>query len=418
MRLRASEEQLQRLIPLLQFAVKNVPFYRTMASYVAPETENILLGMSDFERIPFLTKEMCRENQKALVADGVDESQAVIEFTSGTTGIPLRCLKTRYERIIAERHVWKARLNWGRELATTRTLHVENVLDSTDQLYPPVRKGRHIICNVNWNAPVIPQFKWIIAEMDRSAPQLVRAPVPIIRRLTELMASGELPEPTSPPRVIELRFEYVSDEERNKIENVLHSRVAVMYASREVYAIGYSCPNQSMHVLTDNVILESIPVGPDPEIQETIVTSLVFKAMPFVRYKLGDLIIPRGQTCVCGSDLPVIDIVAGRSGESFTASPPAIGPYTVSNIIEELQLYGYDGIDRIRVIQPESGGLQVFLVPGTSYTPALGAKLIGMIEQAAGPVCIELNLVGEIPPHRSGKTDMFISEIDPRRITL
>jgi len=88
------------------------------------------------------------------------------------------------------------------------------------------------------------------------------------------------------------------------------------YGSIEVGRIAWECPaHEGLHVNIDQVWLEIRPsqeAPSDPGRGEVVVTALNSRVMSFLRYRLGDLSRWLGQSCSCGSALPLIEAPRGR----------------------------------------------------------------------------------------------------------
>ncbi|MHC4985289.1 MAG: XrtA system polysaccharide deacetylase [Planctomycetota bacterium] len=77
-----------------------------------------------------------------------------------------------------------------------------------------------------------------------------------------------------------------------------------------------------MHITSENVIVEIVrddqPVGPGED-GEIVVTQLDCHAMPFIRYRTGDVGSLSDEPCPCGRGLGVMNVVKGRSNDFLVA---------------------------------------------------------------------------------------------------
>lgn len=95
-------------------------------------------------------------------------------------------------------------------------------------------------------------------------------------------------------------------------EPVFHCPVVQTYATREVGVIAFECSERNLHIAEDVVYLEALP----DEKQGTsrfLVTSLLNKATPLIRYDIGDCgqILP--ADCPCGSSFRRLSLDIGRA---------------------------------------------------------------------------------------------------------
>jgi phenylacetate-CoA ligase len=89
--------------------------------------------------------------------------------------------------------------------------------------------------------------------------------------------------------------------------------------SERVAAIG-TCEHGNYHVLTDysGVALVEAEGDNAPGAWELVGTSLNNRAMPLVRYRTGDTVIPGDAPCACGRVFPTIKAVLGRQEKVIT----------------------------------------------------------------------------------------------------
>jgi phenylacetate-coenzyme A ligase PaaK-like adenylate-forming protein len=125
-------------------------------------------------------------------------------------------------------------------------------------------------------------------------------------------------------RYIELIGEHAFPKYRKFFEEVFSLPTSNMYGCTETNGIAYECPNGKFHLLTLNVAVVVLndsfePVGYG-EHGEICLTGLCNTAMPFIRYTPGDhVVLYPADTCSCGLNTPVLEVIAGRLGELFFA---------------------------------------------------------------------------------------------------
>jgi phenylacetate-CoA ligase len=121
------------------------------------------------------------------------------------------------------------------------------------------------------------------------------------RRLLGVMTSSETMEPAV----------------RAAVEQAFGVRVFDWYGQSErVAAIG-TCEHGSYHVLTDYSGVALLETD-EPDAWELVGTSLNNLAMPLLRYRTGDTVIPGDGPCPCGRVFPTIKAVLGRQEQVIT----------------------------------------------------------------------------------------------------
>ena len=100
---------------------------------------------------------------------------------------------------------------------------------------------------------------------------------------------------------------------RKRVQATLGAEVFSYYGSSETSALGIECPaHAGIHLFTSRTLFEMETDPTVPDHGELIVTTLVQRALPLLRYRLGDLVRLRPGPCACGLGDPRIDVL-GRS---------------------------------------------------------------------------------------------------------
>ena len=101
------------------------------------------------------------------------------------------------------------------------------------------------------------------------------------------------------------------------------------YGSTETKEIAWECPARvGYHINADWLLVETLPADGRPSASRIIVTSLYNRAMPLIRYELGDTGQLLDGTCSCGRGLPLMRPTWGRSADYFLlADGTTITPY-------------------------------------------------------------------------------------------
>jgi len=126
------------------------------------------------------------------------------------------------------------------------------------------------------------------------------------------------------------------------------------YGAAESGLIAFECPQGNLHIATEGVLVEEVD-------NEIIVTNLIMKSFPIIRYKLGDYIRlkPADYKCACGMEHPVIEEITGRIGKNV---------YGKSGIYPSLYFYYvFKNLEKnhniklsYQVLQKEKGKLEFY----------------------------------------------------------
>ncbi|MDD3642003.1 MAG: hypothetical protein PHQ19_00845 [Candidatus Krumholzibacteria bacterium] len=149
------------------------------------------------------------------------------------------------------------------------------------------------------------------------------------------------------------------------------------YGAAEAGIIAFECPEGTMHVNTDHVIVEEVG-------GEIVVTNLLSYSFPFIRYRLGDHVVLRDHVrCACGREGPAVEEIAGRVGGVILGAGgrrfPALTHYYV---IKELARSG-DLLVRCQARQREKGRLEYLVVLRQGAGDARRAEFEESLREAA-----------------------------------
>lgn len=220
-------------------------------------------------------------------------------------------------------------------------------------------------------------------------------------------------------RAVVTTSEVLTGPQRELIERAFGAPVQNEYGCGEVGPIAYECPNGSLHVMSPNVHVEVLTErglpAEDGEIGEVVITDLHNRAMPLVRYRLGDLAI-RGRPCACGRSFPVLATVVGRSLD-FVETPDGRryhGEF-FAYLCEDLRAAGCP-VERIQVTQhvPDSVELSVVLAEATLGVDRVADQILAEARTRLPGMHVTLRHVREIPRTAGGKLRVVENRIQPR----
>lgn len=206
--------------------------------------------------------------------------------------------------------------------------------------------------------------------------------------------------------------EGVDQQQRDLLESVFGGRVFQTYGSREFMSIGAECDRHNgLHIAAENLIVEIIRDGrvAEPgEAGEIVVTDLHNYAMPFIRYRIGDMGTMKAGTCSCGRGLPMLGSVAGRQLDILrTADGREVPGEFFPHLMKE-----FKSVERFQVLQKSKNLIELRL-----QAPSMGAEsevsMKSQIRKVFGELTeVKLCYMDEIPLTQSGKFRVTISEVE------
>jgi phenylacetate-CoA ligase len=199
-------------------------------------------------------------------------------------------------------------------------------------------------------------------------------------------------------------------DQREAIEAVFGAPVANGYGSRDAGFIAHQCPQGSLHVSAEDVVVELVgadgrPVAPG-ESGEVVVTHLATGDFPFIRYRTGDMAVASGRRCGCGRGLPVLDEVQGRSTD-FILTAGGNRMHALALIYE---VRDKPGVRAFKFVQAADLSLELLLVAGPELTDRVESTIRDGLARRMGPgTVLDIRRVAEIPPEASGKYRYVVS---------
>jgi phenylacetate-CoA ligase len=207
--------------------------------------------------------------------------------------------------------------------------------------------------------------------------------------------------------------ETLRDEDRELIESGFSTRIFNQYGSTESVCMVTECPSGRWHVNPDIGVVEVIDEDGDPvsdgEIGELVLTGLNNKAMPLIRYRIGDMARgpPTYVDCECGWHTPVVEEIIGRQDEVVITADGRRIPMLSYNVFKYT-----DGIEESQIVQESVDEFVFRIVPGEGYTDEQADIAVRKLKDRVGEdISVEVEFLDEIPKTSSGKFRAVVSKV-------
>ncbi len=398
--------QSERLRALVRHAYERVPYYRQLydAHGVRPED---IRGVADLARLPIATREAMRQrNVVDLVDHAVHPTRLTTSWTSGSSGVPFTIRRHWVEQDVLHLFRYRALRSYGLR-ATDRVASVGLVRTNVGR-GSPNRKvvGRTLrALGLHWRMTVD-----ATASGAAMAEQICAFAPHALTGYPGALALAAAAMTERGGRVLPLRFASVGAEVltpglRSAIAQGFGVPVYETYGCMEMNLIAWECRSSgAMHVSDDSVIVEVLvdgrPAEPG-ERGEVVATNLHAYTMPFVRYRLAD-IVTRGAACACGAPFSVIHSVQGRMIDHLVLPDGRrMLPYQVSQSILRA---GAAWVRHYQLVQERVDRVVMRVVPAGQPSAERVAQLRDTAAAVVGPdVALVLELVPDLPRDPSGK---------------
>ncbi|RCU45164.1 phenylacetate--CoA ligase family protein [Corallincola holothuriorum] len=403
--------QSERFVALARMAIAHVPHYRQWAQAEGIHADDIkdLTALSWF---PVLEKSVLRENPQSLVDERILASGRYFTLnTSGSSGSPITIYSDIDSR--TEHYAFWSRLrHWFGvgPLGRRATLFGRVIMSPTATSGPFWRYDRfqhnllmssHHLADAN-----LPAY---YEQLIRYQPDEIIGYPSSIYPIAKYIAQNNLPRVKA--KVVFTTAETLLCHQRSLIEASFDAPVIDQYGCTEMALFVSQCEQGNMHVHPEHGILEVLGADDVPvnagETGEAICTGLVNRAMPLIRYRLGDCLVPSDSRCDCGRAFPKLERLEGRVDDALV-SPEGRPLGRMGSIFKGLR-----GIYETQIVQQAPNQLLFRLVKNDEYDQVTEDALRYEITKRTGPnMLIRFEYLDSIPKNANGKFKTVISEIN------
>ena len=208
--------------------------------------------------------------------------------------------------------------------------------------------------------------------------------------------------------------EVLGEPQRRLLMKAFGAPVQNEYGCGEVGAIAYECEHGSLHVISSNLLVEIVDdAGQDVEVGQTghvVVTDLNNRAMPLIRYRVGDLAVP-GPPCACGRGFPTLERVWGREYDFVQdACGKRYHGEFVMYVFEDLRDRGVP-VQQFQVVQRRADTLEVLVVTQAEDPQRVVAAVVHELQARIPGIFVEGRCVEAIERAPSGKLRLIRNDL-------
>lgn len=404
------QKQFRDVCVLLAHAEAHVPYYRALFHRLGIRSQAIR-NWDDFSRLPILTKDIIRENQRDLVREDVPLEKLHPHFSGGSTGVPLKFFRSAEYMVASDAGTYRnlEQCGWhpGEMIAF--------FWGGNDKLYAMSRMEFGLRQFARRQYQFDPFFageadmaKWERV-FRRIRPRVILGYASTIARFASFLESKG--QTMGGIKGAFTTAEKLYRPQREAIERAFGCKVFDCYGSSEVQNIAAECPQGKMHVNADFVVIEEDKVegdGPRP----FLLTSLQNLSMPFIRYRNEDCGYLSPESCSCGNHFPLMRLEIARTSDNFLFP----GGRVVHGEFFTHLMYGSDGIVNFQFHQTAVDEIILSIVAGPADPKARAEKIQDSIRQIQAvspghPIRVEVREVESIPLSSAGKYRFTRSDV-------
>lgn len=289
------ENIMKKVQQLLEYAQKNIEYY----SNCSKEFQSI-------NEYPIITKNIIKQNIDLFVSNELGDNKKnlvdflvypptnvtkadneyyydgdiIIEETTGTSGIPFRCAKTKQERSMLALEMWKQRRSIDRKVLPNNLYQFSHI--SLGMNKPNVY--HYEIDNI------IKIYKYIVENNIR---WIHTTPVIILSHI-DCLIKHDIKLEIKSLKYIELCGYFVSYNDRDIIEKYFNVKVINQYGSIETWPFALSDNDIHRLKINENIVYfelvdeENNVINNYNEKGRVVITTLNNRVFPFIRYQNGD----------------------------------------------------------------------------------------------------------------------------------
>ncbi|TDI42924.1 MAG: phenylacetate--CoA ligase family protein [Acidobacteria bacterium] len=406
----AARLSIERLRATLVRVCAEVPYYRELFANLKIDPAHLPLP-EGLEQIPILEKATIRERPKDFISEAVNRQSLETRETSGTTGspMPVRVDKASLRRNYAYYNLFRARA--GTAVGRRRATFNGRVICSAARRRPPfwVRDWteNNLLFSVYHISPATADA--YLERLRRFAPQEIHAyPSALLTLARHARAGGQaLPH----PECLIVSAESLGADDRAFLSEAFACPVFNQYGNAEMTLFAGDCTEGRLHVETGYSFVEIPGALPDAQGRLTgdiVTTGFVNRAMPLIRYRMGDTVTLTSDPCPCGRVTPVLQEVAGRT-DDLLILPDGRQIGRMDPVFK-----GLIGLDEVQIIQESIQRVRLDVVPAAGYGPRSEKELHRAVADRLGAgVEIIIRQVENIPRTAGGKFRAVIRLFTP-----
>jgi phenylacetate-coenzyme A ligase PaaK-like adenylate-forming protein len=198
------------------------------------------------------------------------------------------------------------------------------------------------------------------------------------------------------PELISTAGEVRTPEVTQLIEHAWNATPHNMYGTTEGGVFGIDCTmHAGIHISEDLILPEILdsdgkPVAAGEPGQRLLITSLVGRTLPLIRYELDDVVCVTREPCACGRTLLRVTELQGRRDDALRLPAVGGGTTTVHAIAIRSPLAAVTGLQRYQVIH-DAGGIHVRVILRAD-------GLDGTLDEIRRRIHAALTAAGAAPP--------------------
>jgi phenylacetate-CoA ligase len=406
--------KLAALKAMLIHAGSTSPYYREVFKRVGFDP-NAVTNLSDLAALPFIRKDDLSSEMPRILSNQFRRDELVAYTTGGSSGLTLTYYRDNRTTEIrrAQDLLFSAKIGvypgtkrawvWGAPLDAWRQQtfksRIRNSLSERAIFFHSYEGG----------AASIEAF---LHRLNKHKPDVILAYPNMLAVLAEYVRDHKIPMHPVPKAVV--TAETVYDWQRELFKEVFGATTYERYGAREIGTLAseVNC-HRGLHIFEPSYVIEVVDqrgeaVAPG-EMGELVITDLCNRAMPLIRYRIGDMVALDESLCGCGCTWRRISKVSGRILDLVTRSDGSkVAGQIILDIVRDVKLKC-----RIQVTQTAVNAFIIRHLETDTVSNDIRSRISESFKTYLGAgVTVEYEKVKELTYDKSGKYRWFINELN------
>lgn len=392
---------------ILAYSITNVPYYKQLAK------ENKLIiseinGLNQLKNFPIVTKEIISKSSKDFI---VQESRLkrVNGSTGGSTGVPLKYVMTRenalYSSLLLDRGWGLAGYRPGDRLAI---IAGGSLVGKQKPLRKRIVEG---LANVRYYSSYgmdNQRLEQYSRDLIAFQPKFLRGYASALNALATYMHTNGLAKKLDISAVFSTS-EVLVQNVRENIENTFNCKVYDGWGLNDGGATAFEChEHKGMHIDPERAYIEIVEDETTKDFGEgvgrIIITNLIDKVMPFIRYDSGDIGRIDFSKCSCGKQTPRLFVNYGRVTDTIVIAGKTIGVPVLTVLMGTVPVLQY------QIAKTSENQLTFRIIKAPDYSQAFEDYIRCSITDRIGNIDLVFSYVDSITPPQGRKHKFLIDE--------
>lgn len=398
------EMQWRLLSSILDHCYKHVPYYKKVFANIGLRRSDFR-SLDDLTKIPIINKWTLIENYEEFKADNFHKFRPIAVTTSGSTGTPMQYHVDINSNVLELTSQWR-HFSWAGYRLGQPFADIRNKIVNPPFGYKWNWKCRSLdVSTLGIDSNTIGKYADLLQKYKI---KFWRGHPSAIHYLCEILKNSGINHVM--PDIIVSSAEPVLEYQRKYIEDYTGVPVCDNFGLHEHTMLVCQCPQGGYHIASEYGIVEILKENSEPakagEEGRIITTGLHNRAVPLLRYEIGDYAIASDKTCECGRTLPLVESLTGRYLERvFTHDGRAVSQMRFSVKLGK-------NIRMTQFVQEKIGEVDFYIVPDKNYSAEDNQEMFDDLKRAFGEgMTFRIHIVPDVPYHEPGKYRFVVNKL-------